>query len=103
MEKQQLWDKIKKSISEGVSIAAEKTEEYSKIGKVKIEILNTKRKISKVFTELGGITYDSIKAGNADEVIKSEEVEALFEQVKELEADLEASEEKFEEMKKKSE
>ena len=98
-----LWDKIKKSVSEGVSLAAEKTEEYSKLGKAKIEILNTKRKISKAFTELGGITYESIKAGNTDEIMKSSAVEELIDEVKKLEAELEIREQKMEEMKKKPE
>jgi len=98
-----LWDKIKKSVTEGVSIAAEKTEEYSKLGKVKIEILNTKRKISKTFTELGGISYESIKAGTTDETMKSSAVEELIDEVKKLEAELEISEQKLEEMKNKPE
>ncbi|MFC1651036.1 hypothetical protein ACFL2X_05645, partial [Candidatus Latescibacterota bacterium] len=89
MEK--LWEKIKKSVSEGVSIAAEKTEEYSKIGKNKLETLNIKRKISKTFTELGGITYDSIKAGNTEEIMKSSDVENLIDGLKKLEAELEIS------------
>ncbi|MFC1541276.1 hypothetical protein ACFL50_02365 [Candidatus Latescibacterota bacterium] len=98
MEK--LWEKIKKSVSEGVSIAAEKTEEYSKFGKVKIEILNTKRKISKAFTELGGITYDSIKSGKTTEIMKSEPVIKVIDELKKLEEDLEKSEKKLKEMKK---
>jgi uncharacterized membrane protein len=82
---QNLWDKIRKSVVEGVTIAAEKTEEYTKLGKAKIEILNTKRKISAKFTELGSILYDAINA------------------IKEFESELESKEQKFEEMKNKPE
>ena len=39
MEK--LWERIRKSVVEGVSVAAEKTEEFTKLGKLKLEILNT--------------------------------------------------------------
>ena len=46
-----LWEKVRKSVIDGVQIAAEKTEELTKLGKIKIEILNIKRKISKNFTE----------------------------------------------------
>ena len=99
MEK--LWEKIRKSIAEGVSVAAEKTEEYTKLGKSKLEILNTKRKISKIFTELGGIIYDSIKAGNTEEILKSSIVEDLIDTLKQLESELDSKEQKFEEMKKK--
>ena len=101
MEK--LWEKIRKSVAEGVSIAAEKTEEYSKLGKSKLEILNTKRKISKIFTELGGIIYDSIKAGNTEEILKSSIVEDFIDTLKQLESELDSKEQKFEEMKKKPE
>lgn len=101
MEK--LWEKIRKSVAEGVSIAAEKTEEYTKLGKSKLEILNTKRKISKIFTELGGIIYDSIKAGNTEEILKSSIVEDLIDTLKQLESELDSKEQKFEEMKIKPE
>ena len=101
MEK--LWEKIRKSVAEGVSIAAEKTEEYTKLGKSKLEILNTKRKISKIFTELGGIIYDSIKAGNTEEILKSSIVEDFIDTLKQLESELDSKEQKFEEMKKKPE
>ena len=99
MEK--LWKRIKKSVAEGVSIATEKSEEYTKLGKLKLEILNTKRKISKSFTELGGITYDALKGGKANEIAKSSEVKDLVNNIKELEAELDGIEQQFDEMKKK--
>ena len=89
-----LWEKIRKSVLEGASVAAEKTEEYTKLGKVKLEILNTKRKISKTFTELGGIVYDSVKEGKSKEVMDSSKVENLIKTLKELEADLAKNEKK---------
>ena len=99
MEK--LWKRIRKSFAEGVSVAAEKTEEYTKLGKSKLEILNNKRKISKSFTELGGITYDAFKEGKTNEIAKSSEVKDLINTIKELEAELDGKEQKFDEMKKK--
>ena len=101
MEK--LWERIRKSVVEGISVAAEKTEEYTKLGKSKLEILNTKRKISKTFTELGGIIYDSIKAGNTEEILKSSIVEDLIDTLKQLESELDGKEQKFDELKRKPE
>ena len=98
-----LWEKIRKSVIDGVSLAAEKTEEFTKLGKAKIEIMNSKRKISAKFTELGSIIYDAIKKGKTEEAIKSSEVKELVKNVKTLEAELNGKEEKFEEMKKKPE
>ena len=99
MEK--LWDKIKKTVIDGVTVAAEKTEEYTKLGRIKIEILNTKRKISVQFTELGGIVYEAVKEGTAGEVIDSEKVAGLVETVRKLEGELENHECRFEELQKK--
>ena len=101
MEK--LWEKIKKSVVEGVTFAAEKTEEITKLGKAKLDILGVKRKISKNFTELGGLMYDAIKDGKAEDVLKSSELEVLVSSVKDLEKELREKEEEFENLKKKVE
>jgi len=101
MEK--LWERIKKSIVEGVSAAAEKTEEFTKLGKMKIDVLNTKRKISKSFTELGGIIYEAFKGRKTEEVMKSAPVEKILSSLQIMENELEQKEQKYEEMKKKSE
>ena len=96
-----LWEKIRKSVADGVQVAAEKTEEFTKLGKAKIDILNLKRKISRNFTELGGITYEAIKAGTTEEVLKSEKVSALISSLNDLDSELEAKEKSYEEMAKK--
>ncbi len=96
-----LWEKIKKSLANGVSIAAEKTEELTKLGKVKIEILNTKHKVSKAFTELGGIAYESIKTGKTKDFGESAEVKKLVNTIKKLEAELDKKEESYKDLKKK--
>ena len=101
MEK--LWERIKKSVTEGVTVAAEKTEEFTKLGKSKLDILNTKRKISKSFTELGGIIYDAVKDGKTKEIMGSSEVETIITTLKGLEANLDGKEQKYEELKKKPE
>ena len=98
-----LWERISKSFVNGVTVAAEKTEEFTKLGKAKLEILNTKRKISKSFTELGGITYDAIKTKKTEELLKKSEVKELVNTIKELEADLDSKEEIYGDLKKKTE
>ena len=101
MEK--LWEKIKKSVAEGVTYAAEKTEEITKLGKAKLDILGVKRKISKNFTEIGGLMYDAIKDGKAEDVLKSSELKVLVSSVKDLEKELSEKEGEFENLKKKVE
>ena len=101
MDKQKLWEKIKKSVMEGVTTAAEKTEEYTKIGKAKLDILAVKRKISKNFTELGGIVYDGVKDKKGEAALKSDKVKVLMEKLNKLDEDLDKKEAALEEMMKK--
>ena len=96
-----LWGKIKKSVIEGASYAAEKTEELTKLGKIKIEILNVKRKISGQFSELGGITYEAIKAKTVEKELASDNVKALIKTIKGLESELVAKEKHYDELSKK--
>jgi mannitol-1-phosphate/altronate dehydrogenase len=96
-----LWDKVKKSVMDGVNAAAEKTEELTKLGKMKLEILNIKHKISKQFTELGGIVFDAVKTEKTKDVMKSDEFQAIIKSLNELEADLIMKEKTFDEMKNK--
>jgi len=101
MEK--LWEKIKKSVIDGMTTAAEKTEEYTKIGKAKLDVLAVKRKISKNFAELGGLVYDAVKEKKDEEILKSEEIKSLIEALKELDGELEKKEAALEELTKKEE
>ncbi len=101
MEKKKLWENIKKSVEDGVKTAAEKTEEYTKLGKAKLDILAVKRKIGKNFTELGSIVYEASKDKKAADILKSEDVKSLIDIIKGLEEDLDNKEEALEEMTKK--
>ena len=100
MEMENLWKRVKKSIKEGATYAAEKTEELTKLGKAKVEILTVKHNISKSFTELGGLCYDFLKEDKAGDIAKSKEVKALVVSIKKLEKELDVKEKAYEEMKK---
>lgn len=101
MEK--LWQKIKQSVVEGVSTAAEKTGEYTKIGKAKLDVLSVKRKISKQFTELGGIVYDAVKEKKSGEVLDTPEAKEIINTLKDIEKELREKEDAFEKLKTKTE
>ncbi|MDR0306067.1 MAG: hypothetical protein LBI42_04425 [Chitinispirillales bacterium] len=65
-----VWEKIKKSLKEGAAISAEKIEEYTKIGKLKIDEMAAKRKIEHNFMDIGERFFDLSqdgKDGNASE------------------------------------
>jgi len=97
----ELWDKIRKSLEDGYKVTKDKTEELTKLGKLKIDILSTKHKISKSFTEIGGIVYEANKEGKSPDVLESPEITVLVETIKGLENDLEEKESQYEEMTKK--
>ena len=96
-----LWDKIRKSLEDGYKVTKDKTEELTKLGKLKIDILSTKHKISKSFTEIGGIVYEAAKEGKSADVLESPEVAYLVDTIKGLENDLEEKESQYEEITKK--
>ena len=92
-----LWEKVKKGVSAGASVAAEKAGELSRIGKMKLDIAGVNRNINKTLTELGGIAYHLLSEENAPVIADQEEVK-IVEQLKMLEIDLHAKEAELEAM-----
>jgi hypothetical protein len=58
MDMDNVWEKIKKGLKEGAVMSAEKIEEYTKVGKLKIDELSAKRKIERNFLDIGERFYD---------------------------------------------
>ena len=94
-----LWDKIKQSVIDSASVAAEKAEYLGKIGRARLDIAETRHAIRDRFTDLGGLAYESLQsesesvnlsgkeeikqlmktiAGHEDELQKREEVLSLL-------------------------
>lgn len=92
------WDKVKgetkkaledgwTAVKEGAKIAAEKSEEYTKIGKLKFNIRTLHNQAEKHFTELGGLVYDYAKPPY-ENPLSSTEVKDLVEKIKTLEDEI---------------
>lgn len=92
------WDKVtgetKKAleegwtaVKEGAKIAAEKSEEYTKIGKLKFNIRTLHNQAEKHFTELGGLVYDYAKPPY-ENPLSNTEVKDLVEKIKTLEDEI---------------
>jgi len=94
-----LWDDIAKTIREGVDTVVEKTEEYTRIGRIKVDILNIKRNVEKNFTELGGKVYHLIVEENKTQIATNKEVKEIVECVKLLEKELEEKNKELEKVK----
>jgi len=83
-----LWDDIAKTIREGVDTVVEKTEELTKIGKIKIDILNIKRNVEKNFSELGGRVYHLSIKEKETTISTDKEAKEIIECIKILEKEL---------------
>jgi hypothetical protein len=84
-----MWDKIKKSLKDGATLSMEKIEEYTKIGKLKVEELSAKRKIERHFMDMGERTFDLIESGKDNAAISSDlMIQKTIENVKTLRDEL---------------
>lgn len=86
-----MWEKIKKSLKDGAALSMEKIEEYTKLGKLKVEEMAAKRKIERNFVDIGERVFDLIEEGkgssSADDLaVKKacENIMALREEIAEL-------------------
>jgi len=96
-----LWDDIAKTIREGVDTVVEKTEKLTKMGKIKIDILNIKRNVEKNFSELGGRVYHLIIKEKNTAVSADKEAREIIECIKILEKELDDKKSELEKVKSK--
>jgi hypothetical protein len=80
-----LWESIKKNISQGIRTVSAKTEELTQIGRLKIEIIAVKRDIEKSFIELGGRIYHQLDGDDSYDVREDGNITNLMKNIKELE------------------
>ncbi|MDO9547927.1 MAG: hypothetical protein Q7J65_03055 [Candidatus Marinimicrobia bacterium] len=101
-----LWGDIKKGLGEWVTKAADKAgeftreaadkaEEVTKLGKIKLDIFQTKRDIEKQFAELGGTVYHLIQDKKTKDFEKNENVETCLAVIGDLEKKLKDKEKQY--------
>ena len=91
------------NIRDGLELVVDKTEEYGKIGKIKVDIFTIKRNIEKQFTELGGRTYEIMTGDDAKSLLKDEEVKNIIEDISSLENQLQEKEAEIETVREEKE
>jgi|GEM_PF-566604 len=69
-----MWEKVKKGLRDGAAVSMEKIEEYTKLGKLKIEELSAKRKIERTFMDMGERTFDLMESNSDGSAIVSDMV-----------------------------
>ena len=90
------WEDVTKMFKKGVSVVAKKTDEYTKIGKIKVDIIGIKRDIDKQFHEIGGKVYHLIVDENNTRVASNDDVKKLIEKVQDLNNKLEQKKDELE-------
>ena len=83
-----MWEKIKKGLKEGAALSMDKIEEYTKIGKLKIEELAAKRKIEKNFMDMGERIFTLIEDGKRNGIEDDLSIKKAIENVKSLKAEV---------------
>ena len=90
------WDDLSNIFKKGVSVVAQKTDEYTKIGKIKVDIIGIKREVDKRKTDLGNKVYQLIVEENNTRISTNEDVKAIIEKIKELNEKLSQKKEELE-------
>ena len=83
-----MWEKIKKGLKDGATLSMEKIEEYTKIGKLKIEELAAKRKITRNLIDIGERTFDLVETDKGATTDKDLAIKTSIENIKALRAEI---------------
>jgi hypothetical protein len=93
-----MWEKIKKSLKDGATLSMEKIEEYTKLGKLKIEEMAANRKIERNFIDMGERVFDLMEEGKADTVADDLTVKKAVENITALREEIEELDKKMKEV-----
>jgi len=88
MDRDNVWEKIKKNFKEGAAVSIDKIEEYSKIGKLKIEEFAAKKKIERNCVDIGERVFDLMDSGKDSEVAVDLAVKKSIENIRGLNKEL---------------
>jgi hypothetical protein len=98
------WEKIKKSVRDGAALSIEKIEEYSKVGKLKVEEFATKKKIERNFVDIGERVFELVESKKDSDIVQDATVKKAIANIESLKEELVSIEKKihavFEEAKK---
>ena len=90
------WDDLAGFFKKGVSVVAQKTDEYTKIGKIKVDVIGIKREIDKQHTAIGKKVYQLIAEEKNTKIATNEEIKEAIDKVKELNVKLSQKKEELE-------
>lgn len=97
------WNDLKKTVQHGLKVVVSKTEEYTQIGKIKVEIIQLQHNLKQAYQELGREVYSKILKTTKTSLSKDAKVCALVSKIQKLEQELKEKEKELELAKKGSE
>ena len=83
-----VWEKVKKSFRDGATLSMEKIEEFTKVGKLKVEEMAAKRKIERNFVDMGERAFDLIEEGKHDGIGEDLTIKKAVENINALREEL---------------
>ncbi len=92
------WDEVKKTLKGGI----EKTEEYTKIGKLKVDIISIKRNRDKVFSELGREVFKVLDKSKQSTLQSNETMKKQVDEIKKFNSAIKSKEKEIEDIKKEA-
>jgi hypothetical protein len=98
-----LLEKIKKGLISGFHTASDITSEYTKIGRIKIDIVGIKKEIEEKMLELGGRIYENYTNTKSINFKNKEQIIKILNDISSLEIELKKSEIRLNEIKKLNE
>jgi hypothetical protein len=88
VDRDNVWEKIKKNFKEGAALSIEKIEEYSKIGKLKIEEFAAKKKIERNCIDIGERVFDLVETQKASDLANDLLVKKAVENIRAINVEL---------------
>ncbi len=92
------WEEFKTNLRAGIKTVSRKTEELTKIGRIKLEMVSVKRDIEKAFIELGGRIYHNIDQEKKFDTKSDPEIFGLVTKIRGFEDKLEDLENRIKEI-----
>lgn len=91
-----LWDDFKKVVQDGMRVVVSKTEEYTQIGKIKLEMIQLQHGLKHAYQELGKEVYSRMVKTKRASLSKDTQVRSLIEKIQKLEQELKDKEKELE-------
>ncbi len=103
MKKDSSWNSLKQSIMDGIQSSVEQAEKLSRLGKLKLDLVNLRQGLERVLLKLGTRTYELLSEEKPGQLEKDEEIVEYRAQADEIYGQIATLQSERDEMKKNPE